>query len=69
VINYHSPRKLYYYCDISKSKPECFLIFVDVGRLQNQDNNTNGDTFVLDMGIGLPFRSGNNYSNIIININ
>lgn len=37
-------------CDISKS-------MLDVGRLQN-DNKANGDTFVLDMGIGMPFRSG-----------
>lgn len=37
-------------CDISKS-------MLDVGRLQN-DTKANGDTFVLDMGIGMPFRSG-----------
>lgn len=38
-------------CDISKS-------MLEVGRAQNQDNKSNGDTFVLDMGIGMPFRSG-----------
>jgi 18S rRNA (guanine1575-N7)-methyltransferase len=37
-------------CDISKS-------MLDVGRAQN-DVKSNGDTFVLDMGIGMPFRSG-----------
>jgi hypothetical protein len=46
-----------------------FLLFhglVDVGRAQNQDNKSNGDTFVLDMGVGMPFRSGMFLSRILL---
>jgi len=38
-------------CDISKS-------MLAVGKLQQQAENSTGDSFVLDMGIGIPFRSG-----------